>query len=209
MSKKSLEPAKVELLVRLVVTNKDGTVESDTGHIKSHSFVKQFLEVICAYMLQGGLASPYQSIHDVSNNAISIPSIGYGIGRDRIMTIHGAIDDITKGIVVGTGTNAEGNTDYALQTICAQGSGSNQFDYGEQGFTEPAVVGANVDFVLTRALYNASGSSITVNEIGIYMVVSPSITGYAYFCAVRDAITGVAVAATKTLTVQYTWRTTV
>ena len=73
----------------------------------------------------------------------------------------------TYGILVVTGTNAPANTDYTIQTQTAHGASANQLQYQATSMGAAAIVGANVDTVVTRILVNASGGTITLKEIGM------------------------------------------
>lgn len=187
--------AKIELFKRILIKDKNGRIKYDSGLVPSNSFVMAFLELL--YTLN---AYTSLSINDISDAAQSI-----NYDSANMLRVGAADDDDTYGIVVGTGTTAESNTDYALATQIAHGTGSGQLDYGAHGFTAPAVVGSNVGMVVSRTFYNGSGASITVREIGVYCLAATY-----KFCALRDVlITPEAVANTETLTVQYTFRTTV
>jgi hypothetical protein len=78
-----------------------------------------------------------------------------------------AID--TKGIMVGSGTNAETFEDFALQTQIANGTGAGQLSYIA---SEPHLVtydaGTKVlGDTLIRYFNNNSGGNVNVNEVGI------------------------------------------
>jgi len=192
----------VEVLRRVIICDRNGKIKFDSGLQPSNSFVIAFLQHI-----YGTFKDVDISIRNSADAAITVkaPS-GTAYARHHI----GAGDnDDTFGLVVGTGTTPETNTDYALDTQIAHGTGAGQLDYGAHSFTATAVVGSNVDMVVSRSFYNGSGSSITVREIGIYCQ-SRYATGYAYFCTLRDVLgTPGVVNNTETLTLQYTFRTTV
>ncbi len=107
------------------------------------------------------------------------------------------------GIVVGSGTNAEDNTDIALQTKIGHGVGAGQLQYGPHSYRSTRIVGANVDFEMSRFFTNASGGNVTINEIGIY-----GYTSY-YFCLMRDIVGALVLADGEVALVTYIIRTTV
>ena len=192
----------MEIFRRVFVSDKDGKIKYDSGLMPSNSFVIAFLE-----HLYGEFNTIDISIEDTSNTSRTVGEPGDAEVRRH--NINAADDDATFGIVVGTGTTAESNTDYALATQIAQGTGSGQLDYGAHSFTVPTVVGSNVDLLVSRTFTNSSGASITIREIGIYCESRVS-TAYYYFCILRDVLTTpAAVANGEILTVQYTIRTTV
>jgi len=184
----------ISLSVRYVLTDKDGKVLRRSRWRSSRSFVIQFLEAL------------YANLSGVSYNVTRI------IGTEDVwsstyqMTAYAAAGSVNEGIVAGTGTTAPTNTDYALQTLIAHGSGSGQLLYGVQSFVAPAVVGANVDLIATRSLTNNSGATITIREVGLY--ISESTPGGIARCAIRDLLT-ISVANGVTVTIEYRLRTTV
>lgn len=193
------EKGVMEAFYRLTVKDKEGEVVLDTGEQRSHSFVLQFLQAVYAFTSNTTLAT-----------VKLIDGTAGGWDGAHYISLNGAADDPYEGICVGTGLAAESNIDFKLATLIAQGVAAGQLDYGTQDFAEAIVVGANVDYVLTRTIVNGSGGAITINEIGIHMqpTVSTGI-GTAYLM-IRDLLgAGVAVAHAETLTVQYTFRTTV
>lgn len=194
--------AKIEVLKRILIKDKNGKIKYDSGLVSSNSFVIAFLEhIYCPF------DDVAVSIEDTGNTArnVQTPTLG-----NVFLLIDAVDDDDNYGIVVGTGTTAEANTDYALATQIAHGTGAGQLDYGAHSFTVPSIVGSSVDMVVSRTFYNGSGSSITVNEIGIYCESKDTGAVARYFCILRDVLTTPEVVAnTETLTVQYTIRTTV
>ena len=198
----------IRLYYRVTVTDREGRIKSRTRLRKSHSFVLQFVQML-EYLMRHGVAgsSVIVSVKDVGNTARDVTTAALASNKHFGFL---AGDDIsTYGIVVGTGTGAEANTDYKLGTQIAHGVGAGQLDYGAQSFTAAAVVGANVDLVLYRPFYNGSGNTITVNEIGMYHGSHDTSDTARYFCTVRDVVAATNVLNTETVTVQYTLRTTV
>jgi hypothetical protein len=198
---------KLTLYYRTIVTDKNGKVVKRSRWRKSRSFVIAYLQHIDS-ALAHAYGSPLLSV-SIKDTGGVIRTIPGGSDAKTIMACFAPDNDDTYGIVVGTGTTAPTNTDYNLGAKIAHGTGAGQLDYGAHSRTAPTVVGANVDYVISRSFYNGSGASITVNEIGI--IVSTYDTGVfqRFFLIVRDVIAPVTVNDTQTLTVQYTWRTTV
>jgi len=189
----------LEAFYRLTVKDKDGRLVSDSGEQRSHSFVLQFLQAFYACA-----------------SATTLATVKLIDGTDETwdgahyIRLNGLADNPYQGICVGTGSAAESNTDYKLATLIEQGVGPGQLDYGTQEFSEARVVGANVDFLLTRTMVNGSGGTITINEIGIHMQPQTNIGVDTARLMIRDLLgAGVAVDNGETSTVQYTLRTTV
>lgn len=204
MRKDSKEKANdVQLLLRLEVRDAQGRLISNTGNIKSKSFVIQWLEGV--YSIFRGIAFNATDI----NNAETEINNGGGYGLSSCLWIQAGVDNGTYGIVIGTGTNAVTNTDYRLQTKIAQGAGAGQMSHGAMIFVTTAIVGANVDFVTKRTFTNNSGAQITVNEAGTYTYNAGHVA-HPVHCIIRDKLAvGVDVPDKCSLTVYYTWRTTV
>ena len=193
--------AKLKAFRRIIIQDHSGRVEYDSGLEPSNSFVIAFLE-----HLYGAHAEVNVTIEDRGNTPMLVPSpdsMPIAVVR---MKVNAPDDEGAYGLVVGTGTAAEANTDYKLATKIDHGTGAGQLDHGAHNWTVPAVVGSNVDMVVSRSFYNGSGSSITVREIGIFCRSNPSWN----FLLARDVLsTPTTVNHTQTLTLQYTLRTTV
>lgn len=80
--------------------------------------------------------------------------------------------DVDRGIIVGTGSTAVTITDYALGTPIAHGSGAGELAYLAATVTTPGTVGSTHSFTISRGFTNNSGNSITVNEVGLYSMLS-------------------------------------
>jgi hypothetical protein len=203
---------KSTLLYRTIISDtKTGKIEKRSHWKKSHSFVLNFLLHLEVSMMHAINVVPVAvaaiNTSNVSKNIPYVTSAGSGLYQHLAI---GALNaDGTYGIMVGTGTTAPANTDYVLQTPIAHGSGSGQLNYGATTFSDAAVVGANVDWVFSRTFANASGAQITVTEIGIYCKTYDTTANPFIFLIVHDLPTSTPVPNTKTLTVQYTIRTTV
>lgn len=193
---------KFETYYRIQKHDSKGNLISDTGLIQSHSYVIQFLELIEAWM---GVRD--KTATDVTGAESVLMDISDNNNTKALVT--GPDDDDTYGIVVGTndGASPEANDDFALDTkIAHSGIGAaGTLNYEAQGFTPTAVVGANVDFILTRAFVNQSGNPITVKEVGI---ICKNLTDTKYHLMLRDVVSDEVVGGAQTLTVAYTLRTT-
>lgn len=185
----------IKTYYQLIVRDKKGKVIRKTRKKLSRSWVIQFLEILDCH-----LTATTRAITDDTNTEVSYTG-------SKAMNAEAAAGDVTKGIVVGTGTTPEDDTDYALETKVAHGAGAGQLNYGAQSHTDAAIVGVNVDFIFTRTFTNASGGSIAVTEIGI--LVHASTTTTYHWLIIHDVFAAVDVGNGQTLTVEYTIRTTV
>lgn len=200
-----------QLMKRVVIRGPDGKVKEDTGPQPAHSFTIKFLKLLEIYWRtywSGGLVYPtVPTINTLNVSKTPIPTAtDHATSRYANLNLKALDDNDAYGIVVGTGTGAESNTDYALGTKIAHGSGAGQLDYGPQSFVEPYVNGAYCDLVLSRTFYNGSGSPITAYEFGVYIKTTCS-GGSFYFCIIRDMeAAGKTVLAGDSMVVQYTIR---
>ena len=203
-----LVPGEVGAVLELTVKDKEGKV---TEHrvLKSGSFVRQFLELL--YTQVAGVYywkndQPYQFpvVQVINTSGMRKPVFAY----EGIFDCAAAAADQTKGIMVGTGTTAPTIDDYHLETRIIHGSGAGQLQYGGVAFGLPASDPTTSQFTITRNFANASGASITVNEIGLYVRARAVTYGGSYedhyFMVIRDVISGgIVVPNGQTLTVNY------
>ncbi len=190
-----MRPAKIESWLTLRLYDKSGKLLK-RRRMRSRSFVLAFLDILWAQMAQDS-----QSITDTGGTSRTIPTSvnNYGINANA--------GDATKGVVVGTGSTAVAISDNKLATQIAHGVGSGQLSHSIYSTTAPQTSGTSRRFLLTRSFANASGGTITVNEVGVY--VSAGDSGYE-FCAIRDLVSpGQAVNDGQTLAVTYEIKITV
>lgn len=203
LTKRSRRVATFSLEYRIQVHDPEGNLVSDTGPRKSHSFTLQFLQQIEVLMTNSGLSG----VLDITNTA---RQIGHVSGQaNKFLFVQAAAGVTDTGIVVGTGTGAESDTDYKLGTLIAHGTGAGEFQWEAHAYTTTGRVGGNVDYEQRRTYTNGSGGSITIEEIGMYVDTFDSGEASQHFCILRDLTGGVAVADTYTASVKYTLRTTV
>lgn len=103
----------------------------------------------------------------------------------------GIAGEDTRGIVVGTGTNAVTEADTKLQTRVLHGVGvAGKLDYKITEFEQPATSGGTISsFVISRKFTNTSGSTITLTECGLYGAFK-RISAEDNVCYIRDVDAG-------------------
>lgn len=192
-----------ELFIEVEVFDKDGKLKRTTGRIPSKSFTIQYLKHIeaCLWSIFGGVSAGI-TCKDITNTNRTIRKDLFG--GMPFMGADAQVNDASYGIVVGTGTGAEGNDNYALDTKIAHGAGAGQLQYHVTDHSRSAVVGINVEYQIRRTFHNASGSTVTVYEVGVYVRTDDG-TGSQYYtyCTIRDLNTQ-AILDDETLSVKYT-----
>lgn len=172
------------------ITGKGGEKK---GTIKCRCFVKQFGQLL--HMMFGGLDD--YSVKDTSG-ATKTPD--GNLTDYRTLRCTAPAGNADYGVVLGLVNTAVDITDYVLASKCANGEGSDEFNYGGPvGFTLSSDPTSNT-LTVTRAFGNGSGSSIVVKEIGLVVYNNAG-----YFLILRDIIDnpGLTVATAETLTVNY------
>jgi len=195
---------RIQVFHRLLLLDPRGKIINDSGRIPSRSYVIQFLELIEAFL--DGPTTKNATDVDNAESPIYRGATGAPVSYGRV---DASANLDTHGIVVGTndGATPEGNENYKLDTKVLHGSGvAGKLNHQAVTMVAPAVVGANVDFDISRPFINDSGGTITIKEAGIICKNSQDTK---YHLLVRDVVSDFAVPDDYTLTVVYTLRTTV
>jgi len=181
----------VNMFISIYELNKDGSKGKLIQEQPGNSFT-EIMNFGFYGALSGGVAARKDTGGTSRNTVGALGDIAGASGAD------------TRGLVVGTGTNAVTIADYALQTKIAHGISAGQLQYGSHTFIAPVTTGSNNDWYASRSFTNGSGGSITVNEIGIYYYASY------YFLLERTKLaSGYACADLAGFVLQYRFRVTV
>jgi hypothetical protein len=191
---------KLPLKLTIKILNSKGEVERT---IKGHSFVKNMLTLLSLFFGAGNNTGTY---HDILGNPYTtVGSCSMSSGWQ----VYAASGSLSGGIVVGIGTNINDPSDYSLNTMCLQGTDPNQLLYSACSLTPATVAGADISFNISRSVTNGSGSTITINEIGILGYFAYLFGNFITVLMVRDKLTtGVVINDGETKTIQYTWTET-
>ncbi len=192
-----------ETYYRILKHDPEGQLVKDSGLIPSGSYVIQFLELIRSIIANADKTAT--DVDGAESTLMDISDLAQTKGR-----VNAGAGDDTYGIVVGTnaGATVEDNENYALDTKILHSAvgAAGELNYQAVTFIAPRVVATNIDFDLSRAFLNETGSTITVKEIGIICKNSQDTK---YFLLLRDVVSDEDVLDGHTLTVVYTLRTTV
>lgn len=189
----------MQLLLRLVVTDPNGKVLTDTGQKPSKSFVIQWLEAI--YYIFDGIEPTNTCILGTEERMVRT-----GVTLTSQCKTNAPINDDEYGIVAGTGDTAVDNEDYKLATQLTEGVGVGNITHGAM-VHETVVIDTYVSWEMKRPFTNNTGSLITVKEVGTY-TKQANTSPYPSHCIIRDVLgTPVDVPDKCSLTAYYTWRT--
>ncbi len=189
-------PANLDVFYETVLGDvKTGKV-LDRQADRCHSFVANFLR----QMLMTWAGCTNTSMTDMAAiTPTNLSSYFYGAAA--------GVSDDTFGPLVGTGTNAATINDTALQTKIAHGTTAGKLQYSATSFGTPTTDSTSAYFIMTRVFTNASGSTITVNEIGIASsLYSQDEATQRYFLCIRDVIAARAILNGQFLTTNYVFK---
>lgn len=187
---------KYELWYSVVVRDRHGKVVSRERR-KSHSFLKQWNQLVYVHMAQTSLAG----VIDTGGTPRSISP------ADKDFDMRASAGTTTYGIRVGTGNTPVAIDDYALETPIAEGSGVDEMEHLVCTIATSVVAAPNCSFLVSRAIVNNSLAVITVREAAIYVKMDDP---FLYGCAVRDVLTTPqAVPIGGTITIDWTIQVTV
>lgn len=197
MKQKKKQKLEESLSYTVEVRGKEGRVIQCIS-APSRSYVKQWNQIVNVES-----ATSVKTVQDTGG----VGRIVYAKSLD--LRVSAGIGIVLYGIRVGKGSTAVAITDFALETPCGEGTGTDEFNHQAVTFTEPSVVGSTCSFTVKRVMINNSGSTITgIREIGAYVVAAG--TAVYYMLGFRDVLPSpVYVPHGGSITVTYTIAVTV
>jgi len=194
---KNLEviPDNIELYFNYSI-HENNKIIKQSKEKRANSFLKQFIQA-----LDNQFTRYYGSVLDTSNTSRTWASI----------VTSAAITNDNFGIQVGTGSTAVTINDYKLETQIPHGSTSGKLQYGIMQYGIPAFTSTTGTLRFTRVFTNASGGTITVNEIGLCTRTYATVPAAdKYFLIMRDILSpGVAILNGQSMTLNYNMTTTI
>lgn len=190
-----------KLYIEYEVKDKDGKILSK-GKFKSQTWVGNIVRLLNQLLnlwATGSTLTTYvvdtpTVVKDTSNTARS-----FRLGSASQLTWGGKAPagNTSAGILVGTSDAPVTIDQYNLQGLIAHGTGAGQLSYGDTT-VEAMTEGTTFLFRVIRTFTNNSGASITVKEMGLFILL-----GYTIMLA-RDVPTGgITVPNGSTLTLRY------
>jgi hypothetical protein len=210
MRKKEGLPLSVEYEVE--VRDKSGKLIS-RQHGKSHSWLKQFIQMLMAewQFAFGGSNPTGVSILDETGAARSMPPPAGTYFQNCAWGISAPAGSSEYGVKVGGGDTPNSLLTYALASPISHGTGSGQLVYGAH--TIESVInpsGNDLTFRVTRVFTNNSGATVTVKEIGITTKRYDQGASARTFLFIRDVLPSpTSVPDGASLTIRYTVKITV
>jgi len=194
------------------VRDKSGKLIS-RQHGKSHSWLKQFIQMIMAewQFASGGGNPPAVTINDETGTGRSMPPAYSGTFNSCAWAINAPANSSEYGVKVGGGDTPNSLLTYALASPISHGTGLGQLVYGAH--TIESVInpsGGDLTFRVTRVFTNNSGASVTVKEIGITTKRYDQTSTNRTFLFIRDVLPSpTSVPDGASLTIRYTVKITV
>jgi len=156
---------------------------------RARSFVRNFIRALYTFM--SGLG--YSGINTLGAS-VNFATIFYGCGNMGLDSAYPSTSSYpTRGIRLGTSTQAVALTDYKLISEIGCGTGTGEMEYygtwqSNQQITTSGTQESSFDI---EAIYNNnSGGSITIQEIGLYCGYQ-TLTQVEYVtCMLRDLVSG-------------------
>lgn len=198
----------IELRKRITLTDKNGKKTYDSGDLPSHSYVKQFLELL--QNIFGDLQTPKIPVKSTTGVLHTLTDDEYWDSPDYPFSIDNDVDDANWGILIGDGnTTPEANDNFRLDSVIASGVAAGQVNYGLTNWDAAITVdGDECSWGFYRTMTNNSGGPVVVKEIGAYIRISASPLLYALI--LRDILTPtITIPDGETMTVKYTLKTEV
>jgi hypothetical protein len=203
---------KLGLEYEVEVRDKNGKLIS-RHHGKSHSWLKQFIQMMMAewQYAYGGGNPPSVTIVDETGTGRYLPPPSLNYFNQCAWAINAPAGSSEYGVKVGAGDTPNSLTTYALASPINHGTASGQLVYG--ALTIESVInpsGNDLTFRITRVFTNNSGASVTVKEIGISTKRYDQSSIARTFLFVRDVLPSPTnVPDGASLTIRYTVKITV
>lgn len=164
----------IKIYAQVTIRNAQGKIIKTTRKKLCKSYVRGFVDIIGALM-----AYTTVGVVDTSGNAKNLSGQGSAAQTTKLNVSAVATNDLF-GILLGTNSTPIQITDYHLGTKILHGITANKLSYGPVSVSAPATVGTSRLFTIARTFSNASGESITVEEVGLAIIAQDTVPAYIY-----------------------------
>jgi len=146
-------------------------------HQRSHSWVRNAYNLLFCQLAgkDGSDAEPFGGGRlNVKRTSGAISGAAYPVSISDGSTVDGTVQGYraagglaTRGILVGSGTDAESFEDYTLQTQIAEGAGAGQLNHAASEAHAISYADTTLTNTLIRYFNNNSGGNVSVNEVAL------------------------------------------
>lgn len=140
-----------------------------------HSWVRQFIQIMRVHW---GYEDD-NAVRDTGNNLVQVARSSL----NQEMSVDAPITTDLYGLEVGSNAAAESPQDYKLGVQIDHGIAAGQLQYGASSVSAVTIDGANQYVDVSRTFTNGSGGVVTVREVGLVAMASPS-----FFLIIRDLL---------------------
>jgi hypothetical protein len=200
-------PKLPKAVIEFEVRDKDGKL-IQKGKFPAKSWVGNIIGLLSAILSTWGSTSGGNVVYsrsDLTDTGGASKTMALGSYYSGVtLGAQAPTGETTAGIVVGSADTPVSIGQYALVIPIGHGTGSGQLQYGATT-VEPMAKNSTWLFRVLRTFSNASGATVTVREIGLYVRLGTSSSPYYYSCMLaRDVpASPINVPNGSTLTVRY------
>ncbi|RLC41388.1 MAG: hypothetical protein DRH44_07465 [Candidatus Coatesbacteria bacterium] len=173
--------ASLDVWLRMRVLGEDGKIE-ERWH-KCHSFVKNGYSLLNTALANDIAGKPQFDVVDVDGTSRTVSWDEQNDANKYGANAPANNDDY--GLIVGTNGTGTSWSDYNLRAKINHGTGSGELVYHETEIKSSEDSGAPAKITLERKFDNDSGGSITVREVGWFIMVTVGGSQY-YVMMLRD-----------------------
>lgn len=204
----------VYVLLDLNVEDIDGNLIKDIPVRKSHSFTKNWSELLYSIYSQ-----KVRSIYDIEGvlktdaccktyQATPIET-ATAVQYDGGVNCYAPQENSDLGIVVGSDATAFSIDDYALGSSITHGYNTGQLFYSKVDWLPMELESTYISTIMHRSFLNMSTSGVAVNEIGLYGQATNQTSGIATYMLLRDVIATETILPDQVMNVNIEFRTVI
>lgn len=204
----------VYVLLDLNIEDTDGKLIKDIPIRKSHSFTKNWSELLYSIYSQ-----KVRSIYDIEGvlktdaccktyQATPIESVGL-VQYDGGINCYAPQENSELGIIVGSDATAFSIDDYALGSAIIHGYNTGQLFYSKVDWLPMELESTYISTIMHRSFLNMSTSGVAVNEIGLYGKTTNGNNQNSTYMLLRDVIATETILPDQVMNVNIEFRTVI